>query len=517
MVRAPRPRRCLQLFVLSIPVLVIFSLILLLPARTPIGYGDPKFRALVKPPKQPQLANCDPYKLPGLVTAPGVFTPLTHQCPAIYPSNLTTLIGPYNPRAKKKADREEGRKLKGKKVVFYGDSIERFLFEDFCELLSAPVEVLPDRPGYRSKQSLQALHRCRRPLANDTRTVEEREKTWAAGEGEEFEARNVYLFGLAPWSSNSSIDTTFLSHHPSIAWDPTIPAETWRAENRMNASWANITHIKSTGKARQEELEKLKDQDQADKMDVVVLGSGMWDLPWLQRWILNATAPTAENKTAGEQPTSPPEEFLSLYKQRLEDYVRNALRIHPSAKKFIWLTLHDPYKPDIYPSFQLDGLTPKSLWTDRVTVRAFHQDRVRALRITQMQVVKAIAGEKGKGRENAKGRIEIWPYHEWVRGVPWKERWRDENVHVSAKANMVTNMALTRKIAVDTGRRKGKKKQKVVKSGGNFGKAAQLMREKQEEEERLRKGGLQAAEELAKKASASATATATVTPKAMKW
>ncbi|TGZ78741.1 hypothetical protein EX30DRAFT_373593 [Ascodesmis nigricans] len=375
---------------------------------------------------------------------------------------------------------ENGERRGNRTVVFYGDSIIRFLFSDLCEMLGGTVTAMEDVEGYWSAQDLQKRHECMVRLMIKDDGLD--------GEGKQEEVGvlrllNVYVFGVADFGGSeeaealtnnaqttsdgenedgqnierrsdtnpdtpqedpkldspkylttSEIDTTFLSHHPSVAFSSTRPPHTWRAESRiLSASHAPDFH--------------------ASSVDLIIMGTGMWDLPWYQRWVLAHTQPSTPPPTKlSTQPLLPPTQFLTLYESRLSTYLAAALTTHPKARKLAFLTLHEPQQYNMYPGFQLDGL-PKEHWEKRVKWSATHRDRVAAFRRAQVQAVGRFAGELGKGEMEGvrkgvlKGReaeveVEVWPYHEWV----WGGGWRDD-VHVSPEGNVVPEMAVLWELA----------------------------------------------------------------------
>lgn len=233
------------------------------------------------------------------------------------------------------------------------------------------------------------------------------------------------------------MDTLFLRSHPSVAYTNSRPPSTWRAENRM------LSAAKGT----------------FESADLIIASTGMWDLPWLQRWILQRTQTRSSSSSSSRssEPTTqrqhlrPPAEFLSHYQSRLQTYLSKAINLHPQTKKLLFLTLHDPKSFEIYRSFGLDGLKPQRNWAaEEPKWSAFARERVWALKVAQVERVRKWAWsdvekmkmkkEEIEGKERSQ--VEIWQYHEWVRGGGWRD-----DMHVSVEGNLVPCLAILWELA----------------------------------------------------------------------
>ncbi len=152
--------------------------------------------------------------------------------------------------------------------------------------------------------------------------------------------------------------------------------------------------------------------------DVVLLASGLWDLPYLQRYI---TAMAEENNIP--QTEAPPNDFLSYYASRIRGYIQLARKLH-SPKKVFMVTLHDPKKFDMKKSFGMEGYP-----SDNVKFSCLAEPRVRALREAQ---IAAAAAEPAD--------VEALAYDRLIRASHPDQRMRDD-IHPSAYVNEFLSMA----------------------------------------------------------------------------
>jgi len=305
--------------------------------------------------------GCNPFVLPGYIEN-DVWTPmLSESCAPVNKSSLDSLI-PH---------------LRNKRYYFYGDSVLRNAAQDFCDLLGAPAESLPNPEGYLTTSDKQAIHYCHLESVN-------------------FTAVNIFTFGMKEWDET---DLPFLLKHGSINHNSEDDPRIWTFEDRMMTPHSTLVSMFGTA-------------------DVVLVSSGLWDLPYLQRYV---TAQAEQNNIP--QTEAPPNDFLSYYATRIRGYIQLARRLH-SPKKVFMVTLHDPKEFDIKRSFGMEGYA-----SDNVEFSCLAEPRVRALREAQ---IAAAAAEPAD--------VEALAYDRLVRASHPDQRMRD-GIHPSAYANEFLSMA----------------------------------------------------------------------------
>lgn len=314
-------------------------------------------------PKHPEI--CNPLLRRGYISSHNAtWTPIISQegCPPIANSELKSLLPD----------------LKNKTFYFYGDSVMRNAAADFCEQIGAPIDRLPDPPGYLTTSDRQAIHSCHLPEQS-------------------FTAVNIYTFGMKEWDAT---DEPFLTAHNSINHRPEDDPSIWGFEDRMKTPHTEL--VRKFGSA-----------------DVVILGTGLWDLPYLQRYI---TREFEERNIT--QTEAPPAEFLMYYARRIREYLELAEQLHrPTLKGIYMATLHDPRKFDMKPEFGMEGFS-----SENVQFSCLAEPRVRGLREVQIAVAETVDG------------VTVLPYDRWIRAAPPDHRMRDD-IHPSAFVNEFFSMA----------------------------------------------------------------------------
>jgi hypothetical protein len=320
-------------------------------------------------PQEPIVQGpCNPFQMPGFINDKDDWVPMDATCPPFSKSNIASLL-PH---------------LKNKRYYFYGDSVLRNAVSDFCEQtlgIKEGVETLPDPPGYLTTSDRQAIHSCHVQSLN-------------------FTVVSIYTFGMKEWDDT---DLPFLTSHGSINHKPDTDPHIWTIEDRMGVPQPTL--IEKFGGA-----------------DVVFLGSGMWDLPYLQRYM---TQP--ENNVP--QTIGPPSSFLQFYSRRCRDYITMARSLHPHLSKIYFLTLHDPRSFDMKKSFGMEGYP-----SDNVEFSCTAEPRVRGLREASIAAVKT-------ARSEGEVDVDILPYDLFIRAAPQEKRMRDD-IHPSAYVNDILGAAL---------------------------------------------------------------------------
>ncbi|TGZ82314.1 hypothetical protein EX30DRAFT_340188 [Ascodesmis nigricans] len=289
--------------------------------------------------------------------------------------------------------------LRNKTLALYGDSVTRFFMSHICETYNGTVTLnstLTPHGLNVADPHHQSVHTCEVPSLG-------------------LKMYNTYIMGLREWQ-NDTIDREFTRHHPTFHFneDPTV----WRYQNRI-------------------QLVEDMVRDTFPDVDAVVLGTGVWDVVDVTQRMLQAFIEQQHPQTPEAH-----EEWLQPYRQRLRDFIRFAHSLHTPPtpgktqgrlKKIFFLSLHDLDQVRVggdWKNWQMHGFSDE--WKEKAEFSPIHEDRVRSIRIAQMQVVEE-ERERFR-REGWRGELEMLPYEMWVKAVRYQERLSDV-VHPAEKMN----------------------------------------------------------------------------------